>query len=166
MGTVHVLEAVRQSQSVRAVVVVTSDKCYENRDSGQAYRESDPLGGADPDNSSKGCAELVAAAYRSSFFNPVDHAKHGTAIATARAGNAIGGGDWSANRLIPDAIRAFVRTSSRCRYAIPRRFARGSTSNPAGYLMLAEQLVQQGASFADAWNFGPAEPKTRPVSNS
>nr|WP_248595424.1 CDP-glucose 4,6-dehydratase [Candidatus Accumulibacter phosphatis] len=157
MGTVHVLEAVRQSQGVRAVVVVTSDKCYENRESGQAYRESDSLGGADPYSSSKGCAELVAAAYRSSFFNPVDHARHGTAIATARAGNAIGGGDWSANRLIPDAIRAFVdKQPLQVRHPAAIRPWQHVLEPLAGYLMLAEQLVQQGASFADAWNFGPA----------
>jgi CDP-glucose 4,6-dehydratase len=157
MGTVHVLEAVRQSQGVRAVVVVTSDKCYENRESGQAYRESDSLGGADPYSSSKGCAELVAAAYRSSFFNPVDHARHGTAIATARTGNAIGGGDWSANRLIPDAIRAFVdKQPLQVRHPAAIRPWQHVLEPLAGYLMLAEQLVQQGASFADAWNFGPA----------
>ncbi len=158
MGTVNVLEAVRQNQGVRAVVVVTSDKCYENRESRHAYREGDSLGGADPYSSSKGCAELVTAAYRSSFFKPVDHAKHGTAIATARAGNAIGGGDWSANRLIPDAIRAFVdKRPLQVRHPAAIRPWQHVLEPLAGYLMLAEQLVQQGASFADAWNFGPSD---------
>ncbi|MEF8711741.1 MAG: CDP-glucose 4,6-dehydratase [Candidatus Accumulibacter propinquus] len=107
MGTVNLLDAVRQTKGVRAVVIVTSDKCYESREFGPAHREGDPLGGKDPYSSSKGCAELVTAAYRSSFFCPLDHTRHGTAVATARAGNAIGGGDWSPDRLIPDAIRAF-----------------------------------------------------------
>jgi CDP-glucose 4,6-dehydratase len=158
MGTVHLLDAVRRSAEVRAVIVVTSDKCYANSETGQAYREDDALGGADPYSSSKGCAELVSAAYRSSFFNAAEHTRHGTALATARAGNTIGGGDWSRHRLIPDAIRAFLEGR-------PLRVRRPGAIRPwqhvldplAGYLTLAERLYQQGAAFADAWNFAPAE---------
>src|SRR5579863_1334262 len=106
MGTVHLLEAVRQSRGVRAVVVVTSDKCYENREWPWGYRENDPVGGHDPYSSSKGCAELVVAAYRRSFFARESFGKHGVAVASGRAGNVIGGGDWSKDRLVPDVIRA------------------------------------------------------------
>ncbi|WP_313950704.1 CDP-glucose 4,6-dehydratase [Accumulibacter sp.] len=164
MGTVNLLDAVRQTTGIRAVVVVTSDKCYDNRESGQAYREDDPLGGVDPYSSSKGCAELVTAAYRHSFFAPADHARHGTALATARAGNAIGGGDWSANRLIPDAIRAFLdRRPLQVRHPGAIRPWQHVLEPLAGYLMLAEQLHRQGPSFAEAWNFGPAEDSTHSV---
>ena len=164
MGTVNLLDAVRQGNGVRAVVVVTSDKCYENRESGQAYRESDPLGGADPYSSSKGCAELVTAAYRSSFFAPADHARHRTAIATARAGNAIGGGDWSENRLIPDAMRAFLDSCPlQVRHPGAIRPWQHVLEPLAGYLILAERLHQQGNAFADAWNFGPGDGDTHSV---
>lgn len=156
MGTVNLLDAVRQTAGVRAVVVVTSDKCYETRDSGKAHRESDRLAGNDPYSSSKACAELVTAAYRSSFFNAADHARHGKAIATARAGNAIGGGDWSAGRLIPDAMRAFIEHRPlQVRHPEAIRPWQHVLEPLAGYLLLAEQLYQQGTAFATAWNFGP-----------
>lgn len=155
MGTVHVLETVRALKSVRAVVVVTSDKCYENLERPVPYRENDALGGRDPYSSSKACQELVAAAYRQSFPGP--------AIATARAGNVIGGGDWARDRLVPDLLRAFSAGEP----AVIR--------NPAsirpwqhvleplhGYLLLAEKLVD-GDGFSEAWNFGPYEHDVRPV---
>ena len=107
MGTVNVLEAIRSCSSVKAVVIVTTDKCYENKEWVWGYRESEPVGGYDPYSNSKGCAELVTAAYRQSFFPETEYLRHGVAIASARAGNVIGGGDWSADRLIPDAIAAF-----------------------------------------------------------
>jgi CDP-glucose 4,6-dehydratase len=161
MGTVNLLEAVRLCRHVKAVVVVTSDKCYENREWVWGYRENDPMGGHDPYSSSKGCAELVAAAYRSSYF----HTGAVPAIATARAGNVIGGGDWTRDRLIPDIMRAIAE----CR-AVPIR--NPASIRPwqhvleplAGYLMLAERLVEDGLEFAGAWNFGPRDLDCRPVS--
>jgi CDP-glucose 4,6-dehydratase len=107
MGTVHLLEAVRQTPGVKAVVNITTDKCYENREWVWGYRENEPMGGYDPYSNSKGCAELVSAAFRSSFFNSSAYAQHGVAIATVRAGNVIGGGDWAQDRLIPDILAAF-----------------------------------------------------------
>jgi CDP-glucose 4,6-dehydratase len=158
MGTVHVLEAVRNAPSVRAVVCVTTDKCYENKEWVWPYRETDPLGGYDPYSSSKACAEIVSAAYRSSFF-PVDRLhEHHVAVATARAGNVIGGGDWSEDRLIPDLIRGFQAGQ-------PVRIRRPKALRPwqhvleplHGYMMLAERLLAQQEQFASAFNFGPGD---------
>ena len=109
MGVVNMLEAVRTTAGVKAVVNVTTDKCYENKEHARAFRESEPMGGYDPYSSSKACSELVTATYRNSFFNPLDFKKHGVALASARAGNVIGGGDWAADRLIPDLIRAALK---------------------------------------------------------
>lgn len=165
MGTVHLLEAARLSKSLRSVVVVTSDKCYENREWPWGYRESDPMGGFDPYSNSKGCAELVAAAWRNSYFNPARHADHGVGLATARAGNVIGGGDWSADRLVPDLLRAFAGG-----YAAPIRNRNAvrpwqHVLEPLyGYMMLAERLATDGPRWAEGWNFGPADTDARPVS--
>ncbi len=159
MGTVHLLEAVRQVPGVRAVVVVTSDKCYENREWLWGYREVEAMGGHDPYSSSKGCAELVTAAYRRSFF-----AEGGPAIATARAGNVIGGGDWAPDRLVPDILHAFAQGRTvvlRNPGAI--RPWQHVLEPLAGYLLLAQRLVEQGAPFADAWNFGPGRSSEVPV---
>jgi CDP-glucose 4,6-dehydratase len=153
MGTVHLLEAVRQVPGIRAVVVVTSDKCYENVGQLRGYRETDSLGGHDPYSSSKGCAEIVASAYRRSFFA----AATGTHVATVRAGNVIGGGDWAQDRLVPDAIRAFAADK-------PLLIRNPRAVRPwqhvldpvAAYLLLAERLVTDGVAFAEGWNFGPA----------
>lgn len=164
MGTVNVLEAVRTTPSVRAVVNITTDKCYENREWVWGYREADPMGGYDPYSSSKGCAELVSAAYRSSFFNPVDYEKHRVAVATARAGNVIGGGDWAADRLIPDILGAFSQgrpVSMRNPYSI--RPWQHVLEPLHGYLILAERLYEDGSKYAEAWNFGPADEDARPV---
>jgi CDP-glucose 4,6-dehydratase len=156
MGTVHLLEAVRQCSTVRAVVNVTTDKCYENKEWIWAYRENEPMGGYDPYSNSKGCSELVTSAYRNSFFNPEKYSQHGVAIATARAGNVIGGGDWAANRLIPDALAAFAQGNPvviRSPRAVrPWQFV---LEPLRGYLTLAERLYQDGAAFSDAFNFGP-----------
>jgi CDP-glucose 4,6-dehydratase len=155
MGTVHVLDAVRGCAGVRAVVLVTSDKCYENREWAWGYRESDAIGGHDPYSASKGCAELVAVAYRRSFFVSREHGA--ALLATARAGNVIGGGDWATDRLIPDMVRAFSR-GSRARIRNPNavRPWQHVLEPLRGYLVLAERLcADDGASFADAWNFGP-----------
>lgn len=165
MGTVNLLEAVRATKSVRAVVIVTSDKCYENREWVWGYRENDPIGGDDPYSSSKGCAELVSSAYRSSFFSPANYKEHGVALATVRAGNVIGGGDWAADRLIPDIISAF----SQGRPVLIRnpraiRPWQHVLDPLRGYLVLAERLVEEGPSYAEAWNFGPNDEDARPVS--
>ena len=164
LGTVHLLEAVRCTPGVRSVVNITTDKCYENHEWVWGYRESDPMGGHDPYSSSKGCAELVAAAYRNSFFNAKDHARHGVALASVRAGNVIGGGDWAADRLIPDMIRAFSQKEAviiRSPHAI--RPWQHVLEPLRGYLQLAEKLWQQGPEFAEGWNFGPNDDDAKPV---
>ena len=164
MGTVHLLEAVRQVGGVRAVVNVTSDKCYANREWLWGYRENEPMGGEDPYSSSKGCAELVTAAYRASFFPLADYAQHGVALASARAGNVIGGGDWADYRLIPDLIRAFQAgrpAPIRCPEAV--RPWQHVLEPISGYLTLAERLWEAGPTFAEGWNFGPVEIDARPV---
>jgi CDP-glucose 4,6-dehydratase len=164
MGTVHLLEAVRHCDSVRAVVLVTSDKCYKNREWPWGYRENEAMGGYDPYSSSKGCAELVAAAYRSSYFNPERYAEHRVAVATARAGNVIGGGDWAADRLIPDVLRAFAAgTAVTIRSPEAIRPWQHVLEPLAGYLALAERLHGASPAFAEAWNFGPADADARPV---
>lgn len=164
MGTLNLLEAVRHTPGVRAVVMVTSDKCYENREWVWGYREDEPLGGRDPYSNSKGCAELITRAYRDSYFNPSTHAGHGVAIASARAGNVIGGGDWAADRLVPDLLRAILAGAPaviRSPHAI--RPWQHVLEPLSGYLRLAERLYTGGAEFAEAWNFGPSDADTRPV---
>lgn len=158
IGTAHVLEAARQSSSVEAVVIVTSDKCYDNRDLKQRFSEADPMGGKDPYSASKGCAELVTAAYRQSFFSDQ------TLIATARAGNVIGGGDWSEDRLVPDIVRA-IMTGEMTKIRNP------SSTRPwqhvldllSGYLTLGTRLMGGDKVFADCWNFGPNPDGAIPV---
>lgn len=165
MGTVHLLEAARLAGGVRAIVNVTSDKCYENREWIWGYRENEPMGGYDPYSNSKGCAELVAAAYRSSFFNPDDIARHGVALASARAGNVIGGGDWAKDRLIPDIMRAIAQGEPvhiRSPHAI--RPWQHVLEPLSGYLMLAQKLWEDGAAYGEGWNFGPSDEDARPVS--
>ncbi|MFL0606687.1 CDP-glucose 4,6-dehydratase [Cylindrospermopsis raciborskii] len=154
MGTVHLLEAVRDTESVCVVVNITSDKCYENREWVWAYREAEALGGYDPYSSSKACAELVAAAYRSSYFKD---GGNNVALATARAGNVIGGGDWSADRLVPDCLRAFQSgqpVKLRSPYAV--RPWQHVLEPLSGYILLAEKLMgDQGYLYTSGWNFGP-----------
>lgn len=164
MGTVHLLESVRSCPSVRAVLVITTDKCYENKEWVWGYRENEPMGGYDPYSNSKGCAELVTAAYRQSFFSEKAYANHRVAIASARAGNVIGGGDWSEDRLIPDAITAFQTNQ-------PLMIRSPQATRPwqhvleplSGYLVLAQALFERGANFSGAWNFGPQDSDARPV---
>ena len=164
MGTVHLLEAVRQTPSVRAVVNVTTDKCYENKEWAWGYRENEPMGGFDPYSSSKGCAELITAAYRNSFFNLVKYSPYQVALATARAGNVIGGGDWAEDRLIPDILRAIQNGQSvNIRNPHATRPWQHVLEPLSGYLALAEKLYTQGPAFAEAFNFGPAEEDARPV---
>lgn len=158
MGTVHVLEAARTCASVAAIVVVTSDKCYENREWLWGYREDEPLGGRDPYSASKGCAEIVAAAYRQSFF------ANGPWVASARAGNVFGGGDWAADRLIPDIMQAFsAGRPAPIRRPLAVRPWQHVLEPLAGYLTLAEHLVLQGSAFAQAFNFGPPPDSELPV---
>lgn len=165
MGTANVLEAVRSTPEVKAVVSVTTDKCYENREWNWGYREVDHLGGYDPYSSSKACAELVTAAYRSSFFNPARHVQHGVAVASARAGNVIGGGDWARDRLIPDILSALGRGEPVVvRNPIAVRPWQHVLEPLSGYLRLAELLASNdGAAYAEAWNFGPVDDDARPV---
>lgn len=165
MGTVHLLEAVRQVGGVRVVVNVTSDKCYDNREWVWGYRENDPMGGYDPYSNSKGCAELVTSAYRNSFFHPNEYEKHGVAIATARAGNVIGGGDWATDRLVPDIIRALVAGKTiLIRNPKATRPWQHVLEPLNGYLTLAEHLYNQGSMYSEAWNFGPDDADVKPVS--
>lgn len=159
LGTVHLLEAVRVCDSVRSVVNVTTDKCYENREWLWGYRESEPLGGYDPYSSSKACAELVTAAYRRSFMSG-----GAVALASARAGNVIGGGDWALDRLVPDVLRAMEkRVDVVLRSPLSTRPWQHVLEPVAGYMALAQSLYEQGAKFAEAWNFGPYEQDVRTV---
>ena len=161
MGTVNLLEAVRATPSVRAVLIVTSDKCYENREWLWPYREADPLGGADPYSASKAGTELAAQAWRQSFFG----ADQPVAVATARAGNVIGGGDWAEDRLIPDCIAALAAGRAiEIRNPKATRPWQHVLDPLAGYLNLAERLHEAGQAFARAWNFGPSTDDIRPVS--
>jgi CDP-glucose 4,6-dehydratase len=154
MGVVNLLEACRNQQSVRAIVIVTSDKCYENRESGEAYSEEDRLGGRDPYSSSKACAEIVTASYRYSFFSK----EQGRGLASARAGNVIGGGDWSEDRLVPDCLKSLEKSETIIvRNPGSVRPWQHVLEPLSGYLSLAERLYNEPAAFSDAWNFGPSE---------
>ncbi len=161
MGTVHVLESMRAIDSVRASVVVTTDKCYENKEWAWGYRENEPMGGYDPYSSSKGCAELVTSAYRQSYFS---NSNSTNKVASARAGNVIGGGDWSEDRLIPDAIKAFEANKPLIiRNPLATRPWQHVLEPLSGYLILAQALYDQGSPFASGWNFGPCDEDSRPV---
>lgn len=154
LGTAHLLEAVRHTPSVRAVVVVTSDKCYENREWPWGYREDEPLGGRDPYSCSKACAELIAAAFRQSYFSSAD----GPKLATVRAGNVFGGGDWSADRLVPDILRALLAGDKIVlRNPNAVRPWQHVLEPLCGYLQVGERLCLDGERFCDAWNFGPGD---------
>lgn len=158
MGTVHLLEAVRRSDGIRAVVNVTTDKCYENRESVWGYRETEALGGHDPYSASKACSELVTAAYRLSYFNPEAYGDHRVAIASARAGNVIGGGDWSTSRLVPDCISALLHNKEIViRNPLSVRPWQHVLDSLSGYLLLSRWLFEGGAEYCGAWNFAPAE---------
>jgi len=165
MGTVHLLEAIRQVGKVRAVINVTSDKCYENKGFTRGYHEEDPMGGYDPYSSSKGCAELVTSSFRNSFFNSKEYTKHGVALASVRAGNVIGGGDWSADRLIPDIIRSVSKNETiKIRSPQATRPWQYVLEPLNGYLQLVEKLWDEGPQYTEGWNFGPDEDGIKPVS--
>ncbi len=161
LGTVHLLEAVRPCDSVGVVINVTSDKCYENRDLPWGYRETDPMGGSDPYSSSKGCAELVAAAYRRSFFE----GSHSVRLGSVRAGNVIGGGDWADDRIVPDCIRALMEgRPPDVRHPRSVRPWQHVLEPLAGYLLYAQRLWERAPGIPEALNFGPSEGDTQPVS--
>jgi CDP-glucose 4,6-dehydratase len=164
MGTVNLFEAVRACKTVKAVINVTTDKCYVNKEWLWGYRENEPLGGYDPYSNSKACSELVTSAYRSSYFNPSDHTTHGVGVASARAGNVIGGGDWATDRLIPDIIRAILDNKKviiRNPEAI--RPWQHVLEPLSGYLALAQKLYEDGPRYSEAWNFGPDDSDAKPV---
>lgn len=164
LGLVHLFEAVRATPGVKAVVNVTSDKCYENREWVWGYRENEPMGGYDPYSNSKGCAELVTSAYRSSFFNAGAYASHGVALGSGRAGNVIGGGDWAQDRLIPDIMRAIAAGEPvRIRSPHAIRPWQHVLEPLSGYLVLAERLYTDGPAFAEGFNFGPQDSDAQPV---
>lgn len=161
IGTANVLESARSCSNLKAIVSVTTDKCYENKEWAWGYRENEPMGGHDPYSSSKGCAELVTAAYRSSFFNTNETAS----LASARAGNVIGGGDWANDRLIPDILKAFEKSQPVIvRNPLATRPWQHVLEPLSGYLVLAQKLYNEGNEFAEGWNFGPKEDDCKPVS--
>ena len=165
MGTVKLLEAARMCKSVRVIVNITTDKVYENKEWEWPYRENDRLGGYDPYSNSKACSELVTSAYTSSYFNASEYDSHGVAIATARAGNVIGGGDFATDRLVPDILRSFMNremVSIRSPHAV--RPWQHVLEPLSGYFMLAEALYQTGAEFNGSFNFGPGNDGFKPVS--
>jgi CDP-glucose 4,6-dehydratase len=160
MGTVNMFEAVRSTSSVKAVLNITTDKCYENKEHLEGYEETDPMGGYDPYSASKGCSELITASYRKAFFNDSP-----MAIASARAGNVIGGGDWAKNRIIPDAMRAFANNEKLLvRNPNSIRPWQHVLEPLFGYLILCQQLINNPTTFSGAWNFGPNYEDTQPVS--
>jgi CDP-glucose 4,6-dehydratase len=159
LGTANLLEAVRESETVKAIVVITTDKCYENKEWLWPYREEDQLGGRDPYSASKACAELLTSAYDRSFLS-----SSGVHVATARAGNVIGGGDWANDRLIPDFLRAIgAGESLKIRYPLAVRPWQHVLDPLYGYLLLAERLYKDGGDFSKPWNFGPEEESFKPV---
>lgn len=164
MGTVNLLDAIRRCSAVKAVVIVTSDKCYENRESFWGYRETDRLGGYDPYSNSKACQELVTSAYINSFFNTADYDRHGIAISTARAGNVIGGGDFALDRLVPDIIKSII-SGSQLSIRNPRAVRPWQhVMEPLyGYMTLARKLYLEGPAYSGAWNFGPDDENIKTV---
>jgi len=165
MGTLNVYEACRKTPSVKAIVNVTSDKCYENKEWNWGYRENEPMGGYDPYSASKGCAELLTASYRNSFFNNNYFGeKHNVLLASGRAGNVIGGGDWAEDRLIPDIVSATaINESVKIRNPKATRPWQHVLEPLSGYLTLGWQLLEQNVAIADGWNFGPDNSSNLPV---
>ncbi|MBT6049766.1 MAG: CDP-glucose 4,6-dehydratase [Candidatus Scalindua sp.] len=165
MGTINVFEAARECDTLRAIVNVTSDKCYENREWPRGYREIDPVGGYDPYSTSKGCAELITSCWRSSFFNTKDYGiDHNTLLASGRAGNVIGGGDWATDRLIPDMMRAINQNEKvKIRNPLAIRPWQHVLESLSGYLLLGQKLLEGRKEFAEAWNFGPSKDENATV---
>jgi len=164
MGTVNLFEAAREVSSVKAILNITTDKCYENKEWHWGYRENEPMGGYDPYSSSKGCSELVTSSFRSSFFNPANYKNHGVALASARAGNVIGGGDWSEDRLIPDFIRAIILGEKvKIRNPESIRPWQHVLEPLSGYLLLCRKLYSEGVAYGEGWNFGPIDSNVKNV---
>lgn len=164
MGTIHVMEAFRRCVSAKVAVMITTDKCYENREQHHAYTEDEPMGGYDPYSSSKGADEIAISSWRRSFMNPADYAKHGKSIASVRAGNVIGGGDWAKDRIIPDCIRAIEAgepIAIRNRYAV--RPWQHVLEPLRGYMMLAQKMWEHPTEYCEGWNFGPKMDAIVPV---
>jgi CDP-glucose 4,6-dehydratase len=166
MGTLNLFESIKKNSSVKVIVNVTSDKCYENKDLNIPFKETDPMGGNDLYSSSKACSEILTNSYRNSFFNPKEYEKHNVSIATARSGNVIGGGDWSDYRIVPDLIKGiqqrktvFIRNPESRR---PWQFVLEPLS---GYIVLAEKLWHDGQKYSESWNFGPLKEEEKPVSH-
>ena len=165
MGTVNVLETVRQTDSVKVVLIITSDKCYDNKEWLWGYRENDPMGGHDPYSSSKGCAELITSAFRRSYFSKDNFKEHGVAVASARAGNVIGGGDWGHDRLVPDIMRAIMENQPvLIRNPHAHRPWQHVLEPLSGYMCLIKKLWENGEEFTGGWNFGPEDSDCKPVS--
>jgi len=164
MGTVNLFESVRKIGGVKVILNITSDKCYQSTKSSGSYTENDPMGGYDPYSSSKGCAELITSSFRNSFFNPSKYEHHGVALASARAGNVIGGGDWAPFRLIPDFIRSVLDGKSiKIRHPDAVRPWQYILDPLNGYLLLVEKLWDNGPKYSEGWNFGPSENNVKPV---
>lgn len=164
IGSLNVLEAVRHHSCVKAVIMVTSDKCYENKEQIWGYKESDRMGGYDPYSASKGCAELLISSYRNSFFNPKDFNRHGVAVASVRAGNVIGGGDWAENRLIPDCIRSIEAGKNiEIRNPCSTRPWEHVLEPLSGYLLVGQKLWEEPDKYAESFNFGPHVSNNKPV---
>lgn len=156
MGTINILEGIRKTKSVKIGVFITTDKCYKNKEQIWGYQENDPLGGYDPYSSSKGCAELAISSWRNSFFNPNDYNKHGKSIASARAGNVIGGGDWAQDRLIPDCVRSIEEEKTiEIRSPDATRPWQHVLEPLYGYLLLGKKMMENPIQYSEAWNFGP-----------
>ena len=165
MGTIHIMEAIRQTPSVRAAVMITTDKCYENREQIWGYRENEPMGGYDPYSSSKGAAEIAISSWRRSFFNPSDYGKkHHVSIASVRAGNVVGGGDWAKDRIVPDCIRA-LENSQPIEIRSPKAIRpwQHVLEPLSGYLLLAAKMLKEPTRYCEGWNFGPRAESVTPV---
>jgi CDP-glucose 4,6-dehydratase len=164
MGTVNILEAARKCKNVRAILNITSDKCYENKETDLSYKEEESMGGFDPYSSSKGCAELISSAYRNSYFNINKYKEHGVSLATARAGNVIGGGDWAEDRLVPDFFRAIEKKEKLIiRNPKATRPWQHVLDLTRGYLMLCQKLYEEGEKFSESFNFGPDDKDVKNV---
>lgn len=156
MGTIHVMEAIRITKSVKVAVMITTDKCYENAEQLWGYRENEPMGGYDPYSSSKGCAEIAISSWRRSFFNPANYDIHGKSVASVRAGNVIGGGDWARDRIIPDCIRALEGNESiDIRSPKSIRPWQHVLEPLSGYMLLAKKMWESPTEYCEGWNFGP-----------
>ncbi len=165
MGTIHVMEAIRATESVRVGVMITTDKCYENKEQIWGYREDEPMGGYDPYSSSKGCCEIAISSWRRSFFNPADYdKKHHVALASVRAGNVIGGGDWAKDRIIPDCIKA-LEANKPIDIRSPRSIRpwQHVLEPLSGYMLLATKMYQEPTKYCEGWNFGPHMESVTPV---